>query len=432
MSEPTGHAEKPSSACEPAALTKKPSGDPEPAALTKEPSSAREPAALAAGHLWGFLTALRAAGVTTALPKQADLLRVVGASPPRDLTTLYWYARITLLHDIGELAAFDRVFTAWFRRGGLPDAVPPPPSGESDAPSPQGPGEDDPAPREVLPGDGVEASTLSTYGRRDFDAAGDRWRSVTRALEAAWPAVLPSAPSRRRRPARSGDRLDVRHIWRRAHRHDGEIVELRRRARPPRPRRLLILVDVSGSLRRHTPDLLRLAHTALRAAPARTEVFTFGTRLTRITSALSHPHTGRALRAVSELVTDADGGTAIGAALHEFLGVPRFVALARGALVIVISDGLERGDCVPMVRATARLSRLGHRLVWWSPLACSPTYRPVTRAMAAQLPHLDHLGGVRDLATGLAEVRRLPAVLSGPRRAAARRPHTPRPTRARS
>ncbi|MFC7640721.1 VWA domain-containing protein [Streptosporangium lutulentum] len=147
-----------------------------------------------------------------------------------------------------------------------------------------------------------------------------------------------------------------------------------------------------------------------------------------MTPALSHPHLDRALRAVSGKVTDADGGTAIGAALQEFLSVPRFTALARGALVIVLSDGLERGDHEPMVRATARLSRLGHRLVWWSPLACSPTYSPVTRAMAAQLPSLDHLGGVRDLPTGLAEVRRLPAVLSGPRRAAARRRPTPRPT----
>ncbi|MFC7640722.1 VWA domain-containing protein [Streptosporangium lutulentum] len=131
---------------------------------------------------------------------------------------------------------------------------------------PQGPGEDDPAPQDVLPGDGTRASALSTYGSRDFGPDDERRRSVMRDLEAAWPAVLPWAPSRRRRPARSGDRLDMRHIWRRAHRHDGEIVELRRRARPPRPRRLLILVDVSGSLRQHTPDLLRLAHTALRAA----------------------------------------------------------------------------------------------------------------------------------------------------------------------
>ncbi|MFG1709408.1 VWA domain-containing protein [Nonomuraea sp. M3C6] len=386
-----------------------------------------DPAALAADHLWGFLTALRGAGVPAAPTKRADLLRTIAESPPPDLTTLYWYARITLLQDVGDLPAFDRLFDAWFRRGSPGPADPPLEADDGGAQSPGGPGEDDPPPREVRPGDGIEASTLSTYGTREFGRTGERRRTLMRTLEAAWPAVLPAVPSRRRRPARSGDRLDVRHAWRRAHRHDGEIIQLRHLARPPRPRRLLILIDVSGSLRRHTPDLLRVAHTALRAAPARTEVFTFGTRLTRITAALSHPNADQALRAVSRLVTDADGGTAIGAALERFLGNPRFVALARGALVIVLSDGLERGDHAPMVRATARLSRLGHRLVWWSPLACSPTYRPATRAMAAQLPSLDHLGGVRDLRTALEEVRRLPAVLSGPRHLVARRWSAPRP-----
>ncbi|MEO3867375.1 VWA domain-containing protein [Nonomuraea sp. B12E4] len=376
------------------------------------------PAGLAADHLWGFLAALRGAGLPAAPAKRADLLRVIAESPPPGMAALYWYARITLLQDVSDLPAFDRVFDAWFRRAAPGE----PPIREEDerAPAPGGPGADHPPSHEVRPGDGIEASTLSTYGTRDFGRTGERGRAIMRALEAAWPAALPATRSRRRRPARSGDRLDVRHAWRRAHRHDGEIIELRHLDRPPRPRRLLILVDVSGSLRQHTPDLLRVAHTALRAAPARTEVFTFGTRLTRITAALAHPYADQALRSVSALVTDADGGTAIGAALEGFLANTRFAALARGALVIVLSDGLERGDPAPMVRATARLSRLGHRLVWWSPLACSPTYRPATRAMSAQLPSLDHLGGVRDLATALEEVHRLPAVLSGPRRTAAR------------
>ncbi|TDC05777.1 VWA domain-containing protein [Nonomuraea longispora] len=378
------------------------------------------PAGLAADHLWGFLVALREAGLRTAPAKRADLLRVIAESPPSGMAALYWSARIILLQDVADLPAFDRVFDAWFR-GARTD---PPVLRDDGTPSLGGPGEEEPPEHEARPGDGTEASALRTYGTRDLGRT--RERTLMRALEAAWPAALPVTPSRRRRPSRSGDRLDVRHAWRRAHRHDGEIIDLRRLARPRRPRRLLILADVSGSLRQHTPDLLRVAHTALRAAPARTEVFTFGTRLTRITAALSHPHADQALRSVSELVTDADGGTAIGASLHRFLADPRFAALARGALVIVLSDGLERGDPGPMVRATARLSRLGHRLVWWSPLACSPTYRPATRAMSAQLPSLDHLGGVRDLATALAEVRRLPAVLSGRRRAAARHwPATP-------
>jgi uncharacterized protein with von Willebrand factor type A (vWA) domain len=207
-------------------------------------------------------------------------------------------------------------------------------------------------------------------------------------------------------------------VWRQARRDGGELTRLRWTTRPPRARRLLLLLDVSGSLKQHTPELLRLAYTAREAAPGRTEVFTFGTRLTRVTGALTAAGVDPALAAVSRTVTDADGGTAIGEALRRFLANPRFLALARGALIVVISDGLERGDCTAMVRATGRLSRLGHRLVWWSPLACSPTYRPVTRGMAGLLGHLDHLGGVRDLATGLSEVERIPAVVASPRRAA--------------
>ncbi len=168
----------------------------------------------------------------------------------------------------------------------------------------------------------------------------------------------------------------MRHAWRRAHRHDGEIIELRRRARPPRPRRLLILVDVSGSLRQHTPDLLRAgAHGAARGAGPHRGLH------------LRHPAHSDHLRAVAPARRPgAAGGVGAGDGRRRrhgdrggaagFLSVPRFVALARGALVIVLSDGLERGDCEPMVRATARLSRLGHRLVWWSPLACSPDLPP--------------------------------------------------------
>ena len=267
---------------------------------------------------------------------------------------------------------------------------------------------------EARRGGGVEASGVTTTGGRTFARSDDRQRELMRVLRDAWPACLPVIPSRRRRPARAGRALDMRRVWRQARRDGGELTRLHWTTRPPRTRRLLLLLDVSGSLKRHTPDLMRLVYTA----PARTEVFTFGTRLTRVTSALARAGVDPALAAVSRAVTDADGGTAIGAALGRFLANPRYLALARGAVVVVISDGLERGDPTAMVRAAGRLSRLGHRLLWWSPLACSPTYRPVTRGMAAVLRHLDHLGGVRDLATGLSEVERIPAVAAGPRRAA--------------
>ncbi|BCB77783.1 hypothetical protein Pflav_041930 [Phytohabitans flavus] len=276
-----------------------------------------------------------------------------------------------MLSDIAGLAAFDRVFDAWFVHGLVTEVVTPPPddvdgqvtsSGENGAISTM----------EERPGGGVEASAAATTGGRTFGRSDARQRDLMRSLLVAWPASLPVIPSRRRRPARSGRTLDMRRVWRQARRDGGELTRLRWRTRPPRARRLLLLLDVSGSLKRHTPDLLRLAYTARQAAPARTEVFTFGTQLTRITGALSGAGVDPALAAVSRAVTDADGGTAIGEALRRFLANPRYLALARGALIVVISDGLERGDPTDMVRATDRLSRLGHRLVWWSPLACSP------------------------------------------------------------
>jgi uncharacterized protein len=352
--------------------------------------------------------------VGAAPAKQADFLRAIAGAAPRDVTALYWYARVTLLADIAGLAAFDRVFDAWFVRGLLVDAVVPPlsdvdgavvASGESGQLSTM----------DARPGGGTTASALATAGGREFAGSDARQRDLMRSLRDAWPANLPVIPSRRRRPARSGRALDMRRVWRQARRDGGELTQMHWTTRPPRARRLLLLLDVSGSLKQHTPDLLRLVYTARQA---RTEVFTFGTRLTRITGALAAARVDTALAAVSRTVTDADGGTAIGESLRRFLANPRYLALARGALIVVISDGLERGDPTAMVRATERLSRLGHRLVWWSPLACSPTYRPVTRGMADLLRHLDHLGGVRDLATGLSEVERIPAVVAGPRRAA--------------
>jgi uncharacterized protein len=359
---------------------------------------------------------LRRAGLGTGPAKQADFLRAIAGAAPRDLTALYWYARVTLLTDVAGLATFDEVFDAWFRHPAGLTPVPPPPDAEGELPSHREHGGPDLSTMDTRPGGGTAASALATTGHRAFD--GSRQPDLVRALREAWPRCLPVVPSRRRRPARSGHRLDMPRIWRQARRDGGEITRLRWTTRPSRPRRLLLLVDVSGSLKQHTPDLLRLAHTAM---GDRTEVFTFGTRLTRITAALTGCGVDAALAAVSRVVRDADGGTAIGVSLRRFLANPRHLALARGALIVVISDGLERGDCAPMVAATARLSRLGHRLIWWSPLACSPAYRPVTRGMAGVLTHLDHLGGVRDLETGLAEVGRIPTIVAGPRRAGYRR-----------
>ena len=230
---------------------------------------------------------------------------------------------------------------------------------------------------------------------------------------------------RRVRAARRGRRLDVRHTLRAANRSGGEVVTLAWLRRPPRPRRVLALIDVSGSQRQCSPDLLRFAHVLVRVA-GRAEVFSFGTRLTRITAALDVADVDRALAAVSATVLDADGGTRIGPSLEEFLINGRYRSLSRGALIIVLSDGLERGDPAEMAAATRRLARLGRRLVWWSPLACDPTYRPVTRGMRAVLAELDDLAGARDLDTLGVQLRRLPVIAARARRTAGREWSQPR------
>jgi uncharacterized protein with von Willebrand factor type A (vWA) domain len=231
--------------------------------------------------------------------------------------------------------------------------------------------------------------------------------------------VLPRIVARRLRPARRGRRLDVASVLRAANRSGGEVVTLAWLRRPPRPRRVLLLIDVSGSQRQYSPDLLRFAHEVIRVA-GRAEAFSFGTRLTRITTALDTPDVDRALEALSARVLDADGGTRIGAALEQLLANGRFLALSRGALIIVLSDGLERGEPAAMAAATRRLARLGHRLLWWSPLACDPAYRPVTSGMRAILGDLDDLAGARDLESLLAQVRRLPETTARARRTATR------------
>jgi uncharacterized protein with von Willebrand factor type A (vWA) domain len=372
-------------------------------------------------HLHGFLRALEDAGVAIASPKKADFLVSLVASPPDDVGGLYWRARVTLVGRPEDFDAFDAVFAAYFAGGPLvveEEAEAPPDEGGETA-APQGGDEgalDTLEPRE---GSGQAASPLDLVHTRRFAPASDRARDELRELSGALAAVLPQIAARRSVRARRGRVLDIRRVLAAANRSGGEIVSFAWRRRPPRPRRVLVLIDVSGSCKASSPDLLRFAHAVVRATD-RAEAFTFGTRLTRVTRELDTPDVDAALEGLSACVLDADGGTRIGVALAQFLSNSRYVALARGALVIVLSDGLERGDPALMAGATRRLARLAHRLVWWSPLACDPAYRPVTRGMRAVLGDLDALGGARDLRTLLGEVRRLPETSAKPRRTASR------------
>ena len=181
---------------------------------------------------------------------------------------------------------------------------------------------------------------------------------------------------------RRGAVVDLRRTLRDAARNDGEVIKLSRLKRRMRPRKLLLLIDVSGSMKSRTEDNLRLAHALSQATP-RVEVFTFGTRLTRVTRPMRLKRREQALAGAAQIVSDWDGGTRIGDALQAFLAVPRFACYARGAVVLIVSDGLERGDPAALTDAVAKLSRRAWRLSWLTPLAVGSDFKPQTEALIA-------------------------------------------------
>ncbi|RFU39266.1 VWA domain-containing protein, partial [Actinomadura logoneensis] len=198
---------------------------------------------------------------------------------------------------------------------------------------------------------------------------------------------------------------------REALRRGGEPAVLRHRAHRARPRRLVLLVDVSGSMSPYADALLRFAHACVRAsagtaAAHRAEVFSVGTRLTRLTRELGRRDPDAAMRAVAGAVPDWSGGTRLGAELKEFLDRFGHRGLARGAVVVIASDGWERGDASLLAAQMERLARLAHRVVWANPHKARPGYAPLTAGMAAALPHLSAFTSGHSLAA-LEELARL-------------------------
>ncbi|MDP3898767.1 MAG: VWA domain-containing protein, partial [Mesorhizobium sp.] len=296
--------------------------------------------------------------------------------------------RVTLTGSPDDFPVFDAVFAAWFGDATFAGKVANP--DEEEAPPNNRP-KSDQSMLQMVDGDatGHLASEEHLRNRRSFARETESDRAALARLRRRL-GDLPTLASRNRVPAHAGPRIDLVRTTRAARRTFGETLRILRQTRPDKPRRLLLLVDVSGSMKAHSETTLRFAQLVTRGRP-KVETFCFGTRLTRITTALKHRDPGTALAGLADLVFDFDGGTMIGAALEEFLSVSRHAALVRGAVTLVFSDGLERGDPAAMVHAVERLARLSHRLVWATPLAADPRYRPATRAISAILPFLDAL-----------------------------------------
>jgi uncharacterized protein with von Willebrand factor type A (vWA) domain len=225
---------------------------------------------------------------------------------------------------------------------------------------------------------------------KDFAEYTDDERALARALLARLARRSPQRISRRTRATRRRrDIHDLRATVRASLRHGGELFERRYREPAERPRRLVLVCDVSGSMAPYSRMLLQYLQASV-TARTRVEAFVFGTRLTRVTRELAGRDPDRALARAAEHVSDWAGGTRIGAALAE-LNREHGRRIGRGAVIVVLSDGWDRGDPDVLGAEMARLRRCAHRVLWLNPLAADPRYEPLTRGMAAALPHVDHL-----------------------------------------
>jgi hypothetical protein len=333
-----------------------------------------------------FASFLRSFGFGIAPEQTQAFVAAVGLLGPRGMGDIRAAAHATFAPPPERHAEFEALFRIFF----YDEATDPRSMAESGETriKDDRPAQIDRLPAEKFNEGGQAATGTEILGTRSFaGAASDDLRRLARHL----PACLPRRRAFRWKKARSGAAIDLRRSLRTALHHDGDVPKPALRRRSSKPRNILLLIDVSGSMKAHTRDYLRVAHVLTQRAE-RVETFTFGTRLTRITRALALTQRERALHEAALGVEDWDGGTRIGEALMAFLGVPRFAAHARGALTIVLSDGLERADPSLMVEAVRRLARLSWRFAWLTPLAADPRFRPETAALRAILPWLDDLG----------------------------------------
>jgi uncharacterized protein with von Willebrand factor type A (vWA) domain len=201
---------------------------------------------------------------------------------------------------------------------------------------------------------------------------------------------IPLRQTRRFAPAPRGGRFDMRRTVRQSMRHEGELMKRAWRGRRVQPRRVIVLMDVSGSMTAHSRAVLHFAY-ALSQADLRVEVFCFGTRLTRVTEHLKDRNPTRAVDQASRAVADWSGGTRIGESLALFLRDWGRRGVLRGSVLLLVSDGLERGDPQLLAQQMERLRRLTHAIVWLNPLKGDPAYQPLARGMKAALPHVDQL-----------------------------------------
>jgi uncharacterized protein with von Willebrand factor type A (vWA) domain len=360
-------------------------------------------AAVALGH------ALRDAGLPVTPDRSATFAGCVALLPSPDRNALYWAARLSFVTHRDQLPVFDAAFAAivdgTVDREGIERGDPTAPTRPRtdrrprDRPAEAG----TPVPGAAMAGSagdaggaaartvpvGVGASDAERLAGTRLDELDEAEFALVARLVERLALATPPRRARRARSSRRGEHLDVRATLRRTHRTAGDPVRRLYRRRRERPRRLVTLLDVSGSMAPYARGYLLLLEGAARGAEA--EAFVFATRLTRVTKALREGRAHAALERAGAAAPDWAGGTRLGEALRAFNERFGRRGMARDAVIVVLSDGWERGDASLLGREMERLSRLAYRIVWVNPRVAAPGFQPVTAGMGAALPHVDEL-----------------------------------------
>jgi uncharacterized protein len=351
--------------------------------MTTEPRLPR-----AARVFISFVALLRANGFAVAPEQTTAFLAAIELLGPRGLADIRRAALATLAPPPERRATFDRLFDLHFYGSEAIEHVNDSEDDETVRLQGEGRGDDASLFFDETHESGLLAARAEALAERRFAQLSTS--EALRRLSREASKRLPRRRGHRRMRARRGPFADLRRTLRDTVRNDGEVLRLGYLKRRQRPRKMLLLIDVSGSMKQHTEENMKLAHALVQAA-LNVEVFTFGTRLTRVTRALRLKRREQALNAAAYLVSDWDGGTRIGDALQAFLAVPRFGGYARGAAVVIVSDGLERGDPSALQDAVAKLSLRAWRISWLTPLATGPGFRPQTEALVVIERHVDDL-----------------------------------------
>ena len=341
-----------------------------------------------------FAHALRGAGLAVPLDSVVTFVSAMAAVGIDSHDQVYWAGRATLVRKPEDLELYDEVFnTFWYQnQKWMPLSfapIEPQHTLATDANEGDTDGDAEGDDAEEHADTMLRFSAVEFLRDKDFAACTDDELNEAQHLMSRLRISGPPRSSLRFSPDRHGRHPDIRRTVRESIKHGGEPIVRQWKSHGDRQRRLVLILDISGSMEPYARALLRFVHAAV-AGRQKVEAFTIGTRLTRITKDLSERNPDKALAAASARVSDWSGGTRLGACLEEFNNTWGVRGVARGAIVVMLSDGWDRGEPEVLADQMERLHRVTARIVWVNPLKFTPGYAPLARGMAAALPHIDN------------------------------------------